>query len=350
MDDRNETDAPAPKNEAHDAPAHESDAAADKKAAHQKDEHEKDEPPPPIDRVDHGGAANAAATPKPACYDDAVLEPADDPLGIKLCIDGPHAAPTSEMRDLVRDVFAVERVIRVLFGEAKYKKARKRFFELLLTTTRIGLCGPDYDVEAGRLDLALTQDEIADAFPTLRDELWKSYFTIVGLFTLIFGPLGCVLYYHLTIKHAFSDHNTDLLAMMPALPQICIALVWIPFGVSLGIFLEFVFRMGENVTYDGLLAINPGRWKPWRRTASTLITAYVFAFIVGVGAFQIGIGSILLNDFISTRPWLSVAIGFVTGFTFPYVRDIVTQFKPERRDAAPPTGDAGGAQAGGKKK
>jgi len=30
---------------------------------------------------------------------------------------------------------------------------------------------------------------------------------------------------------------------------------------------------------------------------------------------------------------LSLAIGFVTGFAFPYVRDLVQQFRPIRRDA-----------------
>jgi hypothetical protein len=269
------------------------------------------------------------------------LEPTDDdPTGIGLHTHHPRVARTSEMRDLIRDIFAVEHVIRILFGEPKYKAERKQFLKGLMTSAKAGLCGTDYDIEIGQLDLSLIQDKIADAFPMLRDALWKSYFYIVALFTLFFGPLGCILYYYLIVKHVFADHNKALLDAVPALSQICLALVWIPFGVPIGIFLEFVFRVGENVTYDGLLAINPGRWKPWRRTASTLITAYVFAFIIGVGAFQIGIGSILLNEFISTRPWLSIAVGFVTGFTFPYVRDIVTQFKPERRDASPRNGSA----------
>jgi hypothetical protein len=56
------------------------------------------------------------------------------------------------------------------------------------------------------------------------------------------------------------------------------------------------------------------------------------------------------HDFISTQPWLSIAVGFVTGFTFPYVRDIVTQFKPERRDAAPANGGANIPQGNSDKK
>jgi hypothetical protein len=55
------------------------------------------------------------------------------------------------MRNLERDIFAVEHVIRVLFGEPKYKAERKQFFEGLFTTAKAGLCGTDYDIETGRL-------------------------------------------------------------------------------------------------------------------------------------------------------------------------------------------------------
>jgi hypothetical protein len=287
---------------------------------------------PPVAGAGIAGQLN----PKPVFFSGALLEPLEDPAHIRLFAD-PDNTPTPAIWELVREIFAVARQIlrqiRVLFGSPKYKKERVGLYTTLLSSAE-ALCG-QYNIEAAWLNIAETKNEISDEFPTLRDELWKSYLTITVCFALTLGPIGCAIYYHLLINHVFSDHNTTLLKQAPAFPQLCIALVWIPFGVAIGIFLEFVFRVSENLTYARLLAINPGRWKPWRRTASTVITAYVFAFIVGVGAFQIGIGSILLNDFISTRPWLSVAVGFVTGFTFPYVRDIVTQFKPERRDVPP---------------
>jgi hypothetical protein len=270
---------------------------------------------------------------KPKCFDKASLESSSaGPMGIRLKLSRPHVAQTPEMRKLVSDIFEVEHVIRLLFSDGKYMSEKKQFFDGLLASAKIGLCGTEYEIEAGQMNLKLTQDEIADAFPLLRDALWKSHLNILFWSTSVFLVLGGFVYYHLVVQQVFADHNQALLRAVPAFPQVGIALVLIPLGVPIGIFLEFVFRVGEKTTYDGLLAINPGRWKPWKRTITTLITAYVFAFIIGVGAFQIGIGGILLNDFISTQPWLSVAVGFVTGFTFPYVRDIVTQFKPERRN------------------
>lgn len=300
-----------------------------------------DQPDSPVSRhvePDTGVQPGPARGAKPKCFDVASLDSEDDPKGINIPLHDPSAPLTPEMRSLLFDIFAVERTIRVLFADQKYKEQRRKCFDGLVKTAKVGLCGTDYDVEMGRLDLALTRNDVADDFPKLRDELWTAYVMGIVRLGLVCGGIGCLLYYELFVAHAFSDRYKALLDAVPVLPQIVIALFWIPFGVPIGIFLEFVFRVGDNITYDELLTFNPGRWKPPSRTINTWVTAYVFAFLLGVGAFQIGIGSVFLNDFITGRPWLSVAIGFVTGFAYPYVQDIVTQLKPERRDAAPRDG------------
>jgi hypothetical protein len=97
---------------------------------------------------------------------------------------------------------------------------------------------------------------------------------------------------------------------------------------------EFIFRVSDDIPYEQLRAINPGRWKPFQRTFNTVIVGYIFAGILGIGAFKVGVGSILLNDFIDKTPMLSLVIGFISGFAFPFVRDLVQQFRPERRDAS----------------
>jgi hypothetical protein len=57
--------------------------------------------------------------------------------------------------------------------------------------------------------------------------------------------------------------------------------------------------------------------------------------MLGVGAVQVGVSKILLNDFIPQQPALALVIGFVTGFAYPLVRDLVQQFRPVKRDATP---------------
>jgi hypothetical protein len=156
----------------------------------------------------------------------------------------------------------------------------------------------------------------------------------------LFGGLGAVVYYELVIEKKVTILGVDvghIIAALPNFVNICIALVWIPVGVAFGLFLEFIFRVGDSVDYDGLRALNPGRWKVWRRAFNTVVTAYVFAFIIGIGAIEIGILGVNLKDFV-TVPWVSLVVGFVSGFTYPFVRDTVGRFKPGTSE---PTGAAG---------
>jgi hypothetical protein len=149
--------------------------------------------------IEGEGTGDASDASKPICFEDAVLVPRDDPMGIDLKPYHPRVPQTPEMWSLERDIFAVERVIRVLFSGKHYKTERKRFFDGLLVTANAGLVGSDYDVKTGRLDLALTQDEVADEFPKIRNAFWESYFFILLGFTLILGPLGCIMYYHFIV-------------------------------------------------------------------------------------------------------------------------------------------------------
>ena len=140
------------------------------------------------------------------------------------------------------------------------------------------------------------------------------------------GPSGGLLYYAALagLWTVPRPSNGQFFVFVSA----TIAILWIPFGVTLGAFLEFVFRVGDEISFDRLNSINPGRWNPIQRFVNTVITGYCFAAILGVGALQVGVANLLLNDFISTKPYLSLAIGLVTGMSYPYVRDIIYQFRP----------------------
>jgi hypothetical protein len=116
-------------------------------------------------------------------------------------------------------------------------------------------------------------------------------------------------------------------------PFVVLAAFLIPLGVSIGLFVEFVFRVNDDVPYDQLRAINPGRWKPIQRAINTIIVGYVFAGVLGIGAIQVGAGGVLLNEYIDKKPIISLFIGFLTGFAFPYVRDLLQQVRPVQRDA-----------------
>ena len=113
-----------------------------------------------------------------------------------------------------------------------------------------------------------------------------------------------------------------------------IAFFWIPFGAALGLLLEFNFRVDSTITYEQLDSINLARWEPWQRFTNTVLVAYVFAAFIGFEIVRGGLGSILLDEFVKTKPILSLVIGFVTGFSGPYVQDIISRSHPESRAAA----------------
>ena len=51
----------------------------------------------------------------------------------------------------------------------------------------------------------------------------------------------------------------------PSGPAIALAAFLIPIGVAVGLFTEFVLRVNDDIPYEQLRAINPGRWQPIAR-------------------------------------------------------------------------------------
>ena len=105
-------------------------------------------------------------------------------------------------------------------------------------------------------------------------------------------------------------------------------------GALAGLFTEFLFRVNDDIPYEQLRAINPGRWKPFERALNTMFIAGIFAGIPAADIIKVGVSNLLLNDFVS-KPYLLLVIGFVTGFAFPYVRDLVQRVRPVSRDTRP---------------
>jgi hypothetical protein len=231
--------------------------------------------------------------------------------------------PPPEFRALRRQIEDVARVVRILFEHDR--RRRTEFFGQLHVTADSGLRGRNSSVEIGSDNLLDVKNNIADAFPAVRGRIWWWNFALLlGVIAICVTASG--FYYH--AKGAWAP-AVDGASVWPTLQ---LAVFLIPLGVVVGLFVEFIFRVGDDIPYEQLRAINPGRWRPFQRAFNTIVVAYVFAGILGAGAFQVGVANVLLNDFIGDKPYLSLAIGFVTGFAFPYVRDLVQQFRPAKRD------------------
>jgi hypothetical protein len=196
--------------------------------------------------------------------------------------------------------------------------------------------GNRYNVEGAARDLNEVKVSIADEFANVRDRIWFRNLSFVGGAAIAAIPGGALFYaaqnnlWNVPQVQIDAAHPGNFV-FHPAVAA-ALAFLWIPLGAALGVFLEFMFSVDREISFEHLLEINPGRWRPAQQLLNTILTAYCFAAIMAIGAFQIGVLSVLLNEFATTKPLLSFAVGFVTGFAFPYVRDLVFKFRPVQRD------------------
>ncbi|MDQ6703648.1 MAG: hypothetical protein M3Z96_11380 [Pseudomonadota bacterium] len=247
-----------------------------------------------------------------------------------LNIERPNNAPDppDSMLVLWRAIQDTARAVATLFAHDTAKL--KEFFEGLYIAAETGLVGRNYSLQIGWDNLKEARDRIADAFPAVRDRYWKFYFRSL-LILLVFLPLGGTLYYA-SVRGLWGIPKPDAKGSFDLWIITFLAFFWIPVGASFGIFLEFIFSVDRQVPFDKLLTINPNRWHPFQQLINTVLVAWVFAFVMGTNFFQIGVASVLLNEFATTKPYLCLAVGFVTGFAFPYVRDIMYKLKPISQD------------------
>lgn len=293
---------------------------------------EPDASTPAKKRARKTAASDPNATGQPAAertvfFDRVLLISPEDPRRIDAVRAADSSDPPEAMRRLLADIDQSARVISKVFANSLAQ--RRLLFEELHMTADLGLRGARYSVADALTNLAEIQGHIEDAFAVARDYFWRrnGWFVIVGL-----GPLivGAVLLW--AAQHGlWQIPAPDAKGVFDIHVATAIALLWIPFGVAVGLFLEFAFSVDRDLTYAELQKLNPGRWRPGQRLANTVMAAYCFAAVMGIGAFQIGVLNILLNEFITTRPVLSIAVGFVTGFSFPYVRDLLYKFRPVQR-------------------
>jgi hypothetical protein len=115
-----------------------------------------------------------------------------------------------------------------------------------------------------------------------------------------------------------------------------LAAFWIPAGAAVCVWAEFALRMQAPLSYEQLLYMDPSRWNPGQRVGITIGISFILAFLLAFEVVQIGIGGVLLNNFARTNPFLSLAVGGITGLAFVAVRDIIYRIKPEERGGREP--------------
>jgi hypothetical protein len=271
-------------------------------------------------------------------YDEIKVVTVDDPTRLDLIRSPGSLSPPASLRSFITELQEVIRTVRLLFADDLER--RRQLFGQLHLTADTGLRGPDHNVDAGWDNLLEAKHNVAAEFPTVRSRMWGRYLVALVSISGVLGPIGAVIYY-LSIVGGFGvPQPKDGVFVVSVV--LGIAACWIPVGAALGIFLEFIFRIGDDVSYAQLQSLNPGRWSPFQRIVNTVVTAYCFAGLMGLGVFQVGVANILLNDFASSKPFLTLGIGVITGLSYPYVRDIIHRFKPTVVSQSVPASSAEG--------
>ena len=236
----------------------------------------------------------------------------------------------ADVRQLQGEINSMERMLNLLFDDDV--DSRREYFGRLRDAAIVGFCDCNIENALGNID-DVKGVLTTTGFAAVRARYWQRYCRVFFCFLLFFGVPGGLIYYGWA-GGWFDTPAVRLLVPAAAWPLV-IAFFWIPAGATLGIFSEFFLRTTDEISkYDELKGINQGRWNVKQRVINILVTAYLFAFLLAIGIVQIGVGNILLNDFATTRPYLSPLVGFVTGFAFPYVRDVIYRVKPAEKAAS----------------
>jgi hypothetical protein len=228
-----------------------------------------------------------------------------------------------EMLVLRQDYERTARLVSVLFEDEV--ATRKDIFLLLHQGADRGLRGPEFSIEDGRTNLLEARETIVDLAHKIRDQRLREYTRLLVLFGVAPLLLGVAVF--LTAGFGWLNRPApnrpydELFAWS-------LAALWIPAGASICVWAEFALRMQAGLSYEQLLNLDPSRWRPGQRLLITVGISFIFAFLLAFDAVQVGVGSLLLNDFAKNTPGLALAVGGITGLAFAAVQDIIFRVKP----------------------
>jgi hypothetical protein len=263
----------------------------------------------------------------PIYYTEILLSPSpENPRRLIFIADLNGPKPPDEVRALRQDFERLAHVVSVLFD--KDQAQRSQLFGLIHQTADRGLRGSNTDVEDGKANLDAAREEVTEAALAVRDQRLLDYTQLALRWGFPFFVLGGFL----LITNGFWIVSPPTSGQSyPTSYAWLVAACWIPAGAAFCVWGEFALRMQSGLTYETLLAMDPSRWQPKQRLLVTVGVAFIFAFLLAYDIIKIGVGTVMLNDFVTKSPALSLAVGGVTGLAFAAVRDAIFRVKPDEK-------------------
>ena len=273
-----------------------------------------DPPPPPPPGVD-----------RPVFYTEIRLSPSvEDPRRLVYVAAAGAPAVPKDLVALREEYGKTARIVAALFDTEP--ATRRDIFALLHMGADRGLRGPDFNLEDGRSNLAEIRETITESTYKVRDRRLREYTVLAVVFGIVPLLAGAAVY----LTSGLGAAAPPAAAPNPLVVW-SLAALWIPAGAAICVWGEFALRMQGGLSYEQLMNLDPSRWRPGQRLLITVGISFIFAYLLAHDAFQVGVGSLLLNDFSGKTPSLALAVGGITGLAFVAVRDIIFRIKPEER-------------------
>jgi hypothetical protein len=270
------------------------------------------------------GTVIVAADHRPTFYKEITLAPSVDNPRRLIFIAALHAPkPPDELLLLRQDYERTARVVSVLFEDEA--EVRKEIFLLMHEAADRGMRGSAFSIEDGRANLVEVRETILDYAHNVRSKRLREYTILLVAFGVIPLILGAVV----LLTGGFGWLNRPAIGQ-PYDPLFAwiLAAFWIPAGAAICVWGEFALRMQAGLSYEQLLNLDPSRWRPGQRLLITVGISFILAFLLAYDAIQVGLGSLLLNDFAKKTPAMALAVGGITGLAFAAVQDIIFRIKP----------------------
>jgi hypothetical protein len=270
------------------------------------------------------GAVTMVADHRPTFYKEINLAPSiDNPRRLVFVAALGAPKPPEDLLLLRQDYERTARVVSVLFEDEI--DIRKEIFLLLHESADRGMRGPTFSIEDGQANLVEVRETILDYAHKVRSNRLKEYtmlLVIFGVIPLILGAIVLLTEGFGWLKWPIVGQPYDPLFVW------ILAAFWIPAGAAICVWGEFALRMQAGLSYERLLNLDPSRWRPGQRLLITVGIAFILSFLLAYDAIQVGLGSLLLNDFAKKTPAMALAVGGITGLAFAAVQDIIFRIKP----------------------
>lgn len=271
-----------------------------------------------------GQAETSPTELRPIFYKEIELSPSpSSPRRLVFIAAQDAPKPPDELLVLRQDYERTARVVSVLFEDGS--KARKDIFMLLHQAADRGLRGPEFSIEDGHANLAEVREAIVDFAHKVRDRRLRKYTLLLILCGI--APFFMGIAVLLTAGFGWFNRPAPGEPYDPLFAW-SLAALWIPAGAAMCVWAEFALRMQAGLSYEMLLNLDPGRWRPGQRLLITVGISFIFAFLLAFDAVHVGVGGLLLNDFAKKTPAAALAVGGITGLAFPMVQDVIFRIKP----------------------